>query len=451
MNYKIDTICAISTPPGVSGIAVIRISGTNAVSIADKIFIGKKSLQQSPSHRILFGKINVENRLIDEVCISIFKAPHSYTGEDVIEISCHGNPFLTNQILELLLREARLAEPGEFTQRAFLNNKLDLTQAEAVGDLLNAQTKRSHRAAIEQLEGSLFRRIRKYLNKLKKYRISLELEIDFMEQGLTELDTNQLHDNLTILREDLQDLANSGQEGMILKEGYKVSLVGAPNVGKSSIFNRLLKTERAIVTPIPGTTRDYLEETISLQSYLLRLFDTAGIRETDNHIEKMGIKRSYDVIKESNRILYISDGNESPEEFNQLLKYVEEVNVIKVLNKMDMLDDTVISQYKDKGFIPCSSTEVDGLKALKAKLITDIEISDEELHSGILSNTRQVAAVNRAITSIGKAIESLNNELGYEYTAFDLNEASSALEEIIGRITTEDILSDIFSNFCVGK
>ncbi len=451
MEYKNDTICALSTPPGVSGIAVIRVSGKDAINVVDSYFKGKKSINKSPGNRILFGKIYDETRLIDEVCISLFRNPHSYTGEDVVEISCHGNPFISNQILELLLRKARLAEPGEFTERAFFNNKLDLTRAEAVGDLLNAQTRRSHRAAIEQLEGSLFNRIGDYLEKLKSYRVRLELEIDFLEQGLTELDMDKLKNNLQQLQQDLKKLAATGDEGIILKEGYKISLVGAPNVGKSSIFNRLLETERAIVTPIPGTTRDYLEEVISVKGYMLRLFDTAGIRETEDQVEQIGMKRSYDVIKESNRVLYICDGNEGKDDFRRLCQYVDENKIIKVLNKRDLHSEERISAYQSSGYIICSTVAEEGLKNLKHKILNDIEISDEELHSGILSNTRQIAAVNKAVQSLDKAIESIDMEMGFEYTAFDLKEASSALEEIIGRITTEDILSDIFANFCVGK
>jgi len=301
------------------------------------------------------------------------------------------------------------------------------------------------------LEGSLFNRIGDYLEKLKSYRVRLELEIDFLEQGLTELDMDKLKNNLQQLQQDLKKLAATGDEGIILKEGYKISLVGAPNVGKSSIFNRLLETERAIVTPIPGTTRDYLEEVISVKGYMLRLFDTAGIRETEDQVEQIGMKRSYDVIKESNRVLYICDGNEGKDDFRRLCQYVDENKIIKVLNKRDLHSEERISAYQSSGYIICSTVAEEGLKNLKHKILNDIEISDEELHSGILSNTRQIAAVNKAVQSLDKAIESIDMEMGFEYTAFDLKEASSALEEIIGRITTEDILSDIFANFCVGK
>jgi len=282
MDYRSDTICAISTPAGISGIAVIRISGPKALEYVDLIFRGKKTLKDLDSHKVIYGKIHSNTEMIDEVYVSVFKKPHSYTGEDVVEISCHGNTFIANRILELLLINARLADPGEFTQRAFLNDKIDLTQAEAVGDLLQAKTKKSHKAAIEQLRGSLHGKIDTLLNKITSLRTLLELEIDFMEQGLEETDRSKILEDLNNLRRELNELADTGNEGLILKEGFMLSLVGAPNVGKSSIFNSFLETERAIVTPIPGTTRDYLEEAISLNGYLVRLFDTAGIRETSD-------------------------------------------------------------------------------------------------------------------------------------------------------------------------
>ena len=314
MEYKNDTICAISTPAGTGGIAVVRVSGPKAIEVVDKLFRGKQPVSKFNSHQIRFGRIISDGEIIDEVYVSLFRKPRSYTGEDVIEISCHGSSFIAGRILELLLQDIRLAEPGEFTQRAFLNNKIDLTQAEAVSDLLQAKTRKSHRAAIEQLQGSLHNRIDLLLERITSLRTLLELEIDFLEQGLVETDRKKLSLEIDQLDKELRKLAATGAEGLILKEGFKISLVGAPNVGKSSIFNAFLETERAIVTPIPGTTRDYLEEAISLHGYLIRLFDTAGIRTTRDEIEEKGIKRSYDIIKQSHKILFISDGKNNRSE-----------------------------------------------------------------------------------------------------------------------------------------
>jgi tRNA modification GTPase len=451
MEYKGDTISAISTPAGVGGISVIRISGNKAIEVVDNIFHSKKSLPDIPSHKAVFGRIFDEDELIDEAVVTIFKAPYSYTGEDVLEISCHGSTFITNCILEILLRKTRLADPGEFTQRAFLNDRIGLTQAEAVGDLINAKTRISHLAALQQYEGSLRQRIEKLLDRITEYRTILELEIDFPEQGLDELNKKNFAEKVENLLQELEQLAKTGNEGMILKDGLKVSLVGAPNVGKSSIFNAFLKTERAIVTPHPGTTRDYLEEAISLKGYLIRFFDTAGIRDTSDDIEKIGVQRSYEIIKESHKVLFIVDGKENLKEFKKLEKLVEPERIIKVLNKVDLLNKKEIKSFEENDYIPCSAIQKNGLQKLKEVLLRGIEISEDELYSGILTNTRQIAAVKRAIGSIKKALSSLNSDMGLEFTAFDLKEASTALEEITGKITTDDILNQIFENFCIGK
>ncbi|MFC1897991.1 tRNA uridine-5-carboxymethylaminomethyl(34) synthesis GTPase MnmE [Candidatus Cloacimonadota bacterium] len=451
MEYKGDTISAISTPIGIGGISVLRISGENSIPVVEEIFKASKKLSEIKSHKATFGRIYDNDQLIDEVLVTTFKAPRSYTGEDVVEISCHGSTFVTNQILEMLLRKTRLADPGEFTQRAFLNDRIGLTQAEAVGDILTAKTKISHLAALQQFEGSLRNRIEKLLQKLTQYRTLLELEIDFAEQGLEQLDKQQLTEQLVELLGNLKELANTATEGLILKEGLKVSLVGAPNVGKSSIFNAFLETERAIVTPHPGTTRDYLEEAISLQEYLIRFFDTAGIRETIDDVEKIGIERSYEIIKKSHKVLFIIDGLENKSEYEKLTNLIPEENIIKVLNKADLFSKEELTKFKDCGYVLCTTTNSSGLQQIKNILLSEIEISQEELHSGILTNTRQIAAVKRAVGSTEKAIESVQHDLGYEFTAFDLKEASTALEEIIGRVTTDDILNQIFENFCIGK
>ena len=451
MNYQNDTIAAVSTPPGIGGISVIRVSGDKAIEVVSEIFKSKKKLNETPSHSATFGKIIYENHIIDEVLVTVFRKPNSYTGEDVVEISCHGSTFITGKILEILLEKVRLAEPGEFTQRAFLNNKIGLTQAEAVGDLINAKTKISHLAAIEQLEGSLKHRIEKLLDKLTEYRTLLELEIDFSEHDVPEIDLTKMKINLKKLKSELEKLAQTGEEGLILKEGLKICLVGAPNVGKSSIFNAFLETERAIVTPIPGTTRDYLEEAVSIGGYLVRIFDTAGIRDSKDEIEKIGIRRSYEIIANANKILFIIDGKENEDELQKLLRIVKRDKIIKVLNKADLFTENEIAAFKQKGYVICSAVRENGLRELKEKLIADIRISEDELESGILTNARQIAAVKRAIVSIEHSLKSLEEKMGFEFTAFDLKEASSALEEIIGIITTDDILNGIFSNFCIGK
>ncbi|MCD4817493.1 MAG: tRNA uridine-5-carboxymethylaminomethyl(34) synthesis GTPase MnmE [Candidatus Cloacimonetes bacterium] len=451
MTFFQDSIVAISTPYGSSGIAVIRLSGENSIEIVDLFFKGKIKLEKVKSNSIIYGKIQENKHIIDDVLISIFRAPHSYTGENVVEISCHGNMFIANKILELLLTKCRLAEKGEFTQRAFLNNKMDLTEAEAVGDLLNAKTNFSHIAAMEQLHGSLHNRISKLLTSITDIRTLLELEIDFLEQDLPFIDIKEIQEKIRAILIELENLVITGEEGLILREGLMVSLVGAPNVGKSSIFNSLLETERAIVTPIPGTTRDYLEEAISLKGYLVRIFDTAGIRNTDDSIEKIGIERSFDIVKKSHKVLFIIDGKENLEEYKKLGELIDEQKIIKVLNKADLFEKSEIDNFIKKNYIICSTTNKNGLESLKEILLKDIEISEDQLHKGILSNARHIAAVKKTIESIKIAIQSIDDQLGFEFTAFDLKEASSALEEIIGIVSTDDFLNKIFDNFCIGK
>ncbi len=450
MFYPKDTICAISTAPGNAAIGVVRVSGKDAIEIVSKFFAGNKKLSELPSHTIAYGKISDNKKVVDEVLVSVFRAPHSYTGEDIVEISCHGSNFITNKILDLLLTECRLAEPGEFTKRAFLNDKMDLTQAEAVGDLLMAKTKFSHLAAIEQLEGSLHKKIRKILDRLTQLRIKVELEIDFLEQDIPDLDISEFERELKEFENDIKIFLKNSENGMILKEGLKVSLVGAPNVGKSSIFNKLLKTERAIVTPIPGTTRDYLEEAISLEGFLIRIFDTAGIRSTKDEVEKIGIERSYDVIKNSDLIVFITDNpKRDSEDLKKLYEMISKEKIIKVLNKSDLFNKSVLKNFSE--FIVVNTIEEGGLQNLKKEILKRINIDTNIIKSGILTNTRQISALKNALTSIKKAIKAVEKDYGFEFIAFDLKEASSFIEEILGKVTSDDILNNIFSNFCIGK
>jgi tRNA modification GTPase len=449
MRNTFSTISAISTPPGNGGIAVLRVSGEESIAVVNNIF--SANLLKRKSHRAVFGRIIYHGKTIDEVVVTLFRAPRSYTGEDVVEISCHGSMYIAQQILDILLENTRLAAPGEFTQRAFLNEKMGLTQAEAVGDLLTAKTKMQHLAAMNQLEGSLHNHILRLSKKLTHYRTMLELEIDFFEQDLDEINRNELIGGLEKLKEELQRLADSGEEGMILKEGLRVSLVGAPNVGKSSIFNSFLQNERAIVTAEAGTTRDFLEEAISLNGYLVRIFDTAGLRETSNQVEKIGISRSYEIIKNSHKVLFIVAEQENEEEFLKLTQIINPKKIIKILNKADLYSEDVIANFRKKGYLIASANVENGLDEIKNILLSDIAISEDDIRSGILNNSRQIAAAKRAIASIDKALDSIKAEMGFEFTAFDLKEASHSLEEIIGRITDDDILNSIFSDFCIGK
>ncbi len=443
-----DTIAAISTPAGNGAISVIRVSGPDSFETIQSMFSSKLP---EPG-KIRYGKISDRSRIIDDVVITCFQSPASYTGEDIVEISCHGNQFITRQILELLLTRIRMAEPGEFTQRAFLNGKMDLTQAEAVGDLLMAKTKVSQMAALDQLHGVLHKKINKMHKKLTDVRILFELEIDFSEQELPDIDVDSVKADLKDIEQKLRKLADSGDSGLIIRDGFRISFAGMPNVGKSSLFNAFLETERAIVTPVPGTTRDYIEEAVSIEGYLVRFFDTAGLRDSDDHIELMGMERSRKMIDESHCIFAVYDadnilsGKECQETFSGLKK-----PVVRIANKSDLITTEHKEHLRDKGYIVCSALTKEGFRQLEETIVKLIDTGAADIHDGMLTNTRQISACRRAVIGVKKSISALDSGLGFEFAAFDLKEACQALEEIIGAYSTDDLLNNIFSNFCIGK
>ena len=451
MNLYQDTIAAQSSAHGTGAIHLIRLSGSDAIRVTDIFFKGKKTLTDSPSRYANFGRLYADGHLIDEVLVTVFRTPDSYTGEDSVEISCHGNQYIADLILENILQYARLAKPGEFTQRAFINNKLDLTQAEAVGDLLSASTRHSHKIAVDQLEGRLQQEIKVLLDIITEIRIGLELEIDFPEDYVETISPAEMADKIAKLKGELQLLVQSGRDGMILREGYKVCLVGKPNVGKSSIFNGLLNTERAIVTSIPGTTRDYLAEAIALEGFLLIFFDTAGLRETADQLEILGMERSLEIIEQSDLVIYVIDSEQDDAELSSLQEVVKNKKIIKALNKTDILDSALIKTHQQLGYIPCSTISDDGLSGLKSRILQEINIKPEEFELPPLTNARQIAAARKALAELEQVENALAEGISVEFIAFDLLQASQALEEITGIITTDDILDKIFSGYCIGK
>lgn len=451
MDFNQDTIAAQSTAAGKGAIHIIRLSGPDAILVCDKIFKAKRTLAETPSRYATFGKIYADKQLIDEVLVTVFRAPESYTGEEMVEISCHGNQYIAARILENILQFARIAEPGEFTQRAFINNKLDLTQAEAVGDLLSASTRFSHKIAIDQMDGRLKQKISSILDIITKIRIGLELEIDFPEDYQDSISIEGISLEISRLKTDLEMLVESGRDGMILRDGYRVSLIGSPNVGKSSIFNALLESERAIVTPVPGTTRDYLEEAIALSGFLIIFYDTAGLRDTEDPLEKMGIARSMNIIDKSDLVIYVTDSQQQDSETDRLKEVVKDKKLLKVINKTDIISHSLIDEFLQQDYIPCSTILSDGLDKLKAAILQEINISPEEFDVPPLTNTRQIAAARKALEELQQFEETLKAEGSVEFLAFDLLQVSRALEEITGVITTDDILDKIFSSYCIGK
>ena len=383
--------------------------------------------------------------------IRLFKAPRSYTGENMAELYCHGNDFIVSQILEVLLKYCRLADKGEFTFRAFLNKKIDLTQAEAIGNLLTSQTKNSQKSALIQLEGKLYHKIKSILDKLNDLRILFELAIDFIEDEVPEYNYEKILSIIDDISTDLNQLIVKAPDGIITHDGLKVCLTGAPNVGKSSIFNAFLEKERAIITPIPGTTRDYLEERFVLNGFLIRLFDTAGIQETTDVVENIGIKRSYEMINNADLVFYITSKEIDPHDNETFLTELPIEKTIRVINKSDLLDNNEKELWKSDGYILCSTLKENGIDEIKNHLSSCFNNIDTEFESGIITNTRQLSCAKACFYSLEKAKDSLIKGLGIDFVAFDIQQASNYLEEIIGKVSGDDILLKIFQTFCIGK
>lgn len=446
-----DTIIAIATPPGIGAISVIRLSGPSSFDAIDLIFSGKSEIKNSKSHTIHYGKIIDGAEILDDVLVSVFKAPNSYTGENSVEISLHGNPIIAQKIISLLLIKSnvRLSEPGEFTKRAFLNGRIDLTQAEAVADLISSRTAISLRGARNQLDGLLSSKVgglRKTLVDLSSF---IELELDFAEEDIEIIKKPDLIQKIEDILNEIGKLINSYSFGKILKDGLNVVLVGEPNVGKSSILNYLLKESRAIVSSIPGTTRDTIREEISIEGLLFRLYDTAGIRVTDEEIENEGVNRSRDAIKNSDIVIFIGDVNVgfSSSLESEILDLNPSVKIVKILNKIDLgvkirhLEDFKVSALTGEGMLQF----IEGLKVLA---IGESAYTEKD---AIVTNVRHLNCLVLAKEGLMKAINTIKENLSGEFIASDFRVAEMALAEIIGEVTPEDVLNNIFSKFCIGK
>ena len=451
-----ETIAAISTPPGEGAIALVRISGENAIQIADQIFRGKEPPSQLASHVQHLGEIfSVENQLIDQVVLSAHRAPASYTGEDLVEISCHGGTLVSAKVLEACLRAgARAARPGEFTERAFLNGKMDLTQAEAVIDLIRARTDLALRSATEQLEGRLGDQIRKIRDELIALLAHLNASIDFPEEGIEPDEDETLGARLDTIRNEIAVLLATADQGRVLREGVRVVIYGATNAGKSSLLNRLLGYDRVIVSNSHGTTRDTIEETVNLDGVPIRLLDTAGLRGPESELELEGIVRTQKSLQLADLRLHIADRNAAkPSHFNsrQLSEFNEaasDPNELVVLNKSDLPED---SDWKDFPALRISCATGDGLPQLKQEILTRIHQQNLRPESAIAINTRHRDCLRRALESCDRARAALSEGLSNEYIAVDLDQALHEVGEVIGVVDVEQILDSVFSQFCIGK
>lgn len=448
---KEDTIIALATPPGVGAISVIRLSGPESFIATDKVFIGKQRIIEAKTHTVHYGNIIENQAIIDDVLISVFRAPNSYTGEDSIEISSHGSPLIVQKIISLILENSnvRLAEPGEFTKWAFLNGKIDLTQAEAVADLINSRTTVSLRGFRNQLDGLLSSKVAFLRKKLIDVSSFVELELDFAEEDIEFIKKNKLIEKIDEILSEIEILLSSYSFGKVIRDGINVAIVGEPNVGKSSLLNYLLKESRAIVSDIPGTTRDTIREEISIDGFLFRLYDTAGLRFSEDIVEKEGVERSREAVRRADLVLFVGDVNVgfSSAIKNELFKLNPSAKIINVLNKIDLKSEISIL-----GDINISVLNGVGIKELLEGLMK-LAFQDGAYteKTAVVTNIRHYGCLSKAKENLLNAKKTIISKLSGEFLASDLRAAEGALAEIIGEVTPEEILNNIFSKFCIGK
>ncbi|WP_291914903.1 tRNA uridine-5-carboxymethylaminomethyl(34) synthesis GTPase MnmE [Chitinophaga sp. CB10] len=451
-----DTIVAVATAPGLGAIAVIRLSGSKAFDITNGLFKGKNLLLQ-PSHTIHFGSIVSEGTVIDEVVVSLYKGPRSYTGEDVIEISCHGSPYIQQQIIDACTKAgARLAKPGEFTQRAFLNGKLDLTQAESVADLIASNSAASHQTAMQQMRGGFSKELHHLRDQLITFSALIELELDFSQEDVEFADRTRLYELISSATTTIRHLIDSFRMGNVIKNGVNTAIVGKPNAGKSTLLNTLLNENRAIVSDIAGTTRDTIEEVLNIEGILFRLIDTAGIRESDDTIESIGVQKTMEKIKEAGVVVYLFDANEmSVAALQQQVADFEadKVNFLLVGNKTDIAGEPAIrAKFSEiPGILFISAKNHDHVEDLKAALVSKVMSGDINTEDTIVTNARHHSALQEVLKSLFDVKGGMDNGLPGDLLALDIRRALHFLGEITGEVTNEDRLDYIFSKFCIGK
>ena len=454
-----STIVAISTAPGIGGIGIIRMSGEDSFNILEKVFDAKKkeNIDSIKGYTIKYGNIVDENKnIIDEVLVSYFKAPRSYTAENMCEINSHGGIVVMNKILDLCLRNgAQMAEPGEFTKRAFLNGRLDLSQAEAVIDVINAKTDKEAKVSVEQLEGNLSNKIEKIRKTIISVMADIEATIDYPEYDLEEVTNQKISDILSEVDKELDSLEKSFYNGKILREGINTAIIGRPNAGKSSLLNVILNEERAIVTDIEGTTRDTIEEYISIEGVPLKIIDTAGIRNANDEVEKIGVNKAIEIAKKSDIVIAIFDiTRQFNEEDRKIIDLVKEKNAIIVLNKIDLEKDLKIKELEEinKPIVRISTKTREGVEELFGEIVKLFKLN-EIANDGefIVSNNRHKSLILSARKNLTKARETIDNHLPIDIISSFMKEILEELGKITGETVTEDVIKEIFSKFCLGK
>ncbi len=449
-----DTIAAISTTLGVCAISIIRVSGNDAIKIVNKIFKGK-NLEKVETHTINYGHIVDKDEIIDEVLVSVMKSPKTFTTEDVVEINCHGGISTTNKVLELVLNNgARLAEPGEFTKRAFLNGRIDLTQAESVMDLINSKNESKRKVAIKGLNGYVSNIIRNLRQEILELLASIEVNIDYPEYEDAIVMTNDIvKPKITEIKEKLTKIINESENGKILTSGIKTIIIGKPNVGKSSILNRLLDEEKAIVTDIEGTTRDTVEGSITINGVSLNIIDTAGIRETEDIVEKIGVEKSLSLINEADLIVIVLNNNEElTEEDKKILTACKDKKVIVVINKSDLERKINLDDIKYQNIVYTNTIDLNGINSLKEKIVELFNLNElEQQNYTYLSNVRQISLAKEAYQILEEVDNGIKNEVPVDMIEIDIKRAWEKLGEIIGETYTEELIDQLFSQFCLGK
>ncbi|WP_436516475.1 tRNA uridine-5-carboxymethylaminomethyl(34) synthesis GTPase MnmE [Ekhidna sp. To15] len=453
MSQINDTITALATPPGQGALGIIRVSGTKTIPIVNELFKGK-DLNKVDSHTIHLGTIrNDQNEIIDEVLVSIFKAPHSYTKEDVIEISSHGSQYILQKILSLLVSKgARLAKPGEFTQKAFLNGRFDLTQAEAVADLIASENAGMQQTAMNQMRGGFSDEIKNLREQLVHFASMIELELDFAEEDVEFADRQGLIDLINKIQTLIRSLIASFEYGNVLKNGVPTVIAGKPNAGKSTLLNALLNEEKAIVSDVAGTTRDFIEDQIYIDGIAFRFIDTAGIRETDDKVESIGVQRTLEKMKQAGLVIYLFDlVNETSESIEEQLKGLQasDVPFIIVGNKVDQADASLKAHLTEHNAVFISAKEKDNLETLKQQLKTIVDKPEQS--NVIVTNARHLESLQQTDDALNRVIEGINNQMSNDLVAQDIRSALFHLGEITGEVTTDDLLENIFSKFCIGK